>query len=828
MVRAVTRGESLGQLPRAGWHILSSDQLAGAKPPPQELEAEGARLVVELARSWSSKYDHTIRSTGCRDSAHHYECIFSQPLNEKPVPASVVYSRFALLVPPPSVDSAEPAMPRLLFSFEEGDLRHEWKLFRGAGGRLEVAAGPQDASLRHGYFEEFLDKLIAEKEKMNSRGIDLVTPFEATRLPRPSADEDLGNGEISDGDGVDSEDESGDRGSKLDASFSGGVNLQQSQEADPEMAQALRQALREAGLACDSVPPPASLTELLANVFDAADEEDAGELSHYEVSRLLGATLSGLGLRPWDIQLLMTSAQENQQGFIELKPFAQTAPEIIQELRRRRLAYVALGLPKVDVSSEAVKHCFGAELSETADALAAVITQRSQEDPTSVKSNTPEPISVQALGSSNRRSSKLQFAQVPETVEPVLPDGEFRMGIRRSDCRDCILSLPMRISPQEANRLLQMLPEDEDGFLGVDTLEEQLEELRTGALLNSLVESDPVSLRKHLVVCFRQLGLTEEGTLKVWQLRHALLAADQVCLSRLQIHMLLCLATPHTDMEGNVDVRAFSAVLGAVIPHMLDAQIFMEIAERLQLEAAELQRMRENAELAALGASKLNSGDEKEKTQDVEVDQETVEKILIQALGDGRGPTNTMMAPESLFASLHAGDQQIQSCQLSEFEIGGLAAEMVLDSRGEVAYVEHIKRTVPMIFELRRSQLLSQYVIPDGLDMLLIFPPTAAEADAIFPLLPPSEKKEEVGQGSSKRRQSKRRSSSKEPTGEAISALKVRAHLSAVPTDRRTSMGTSVAPSGPVMGRGYERRKTLSVEASSSACEAAVDATKTA
>merc|ERR1719230_504452 len=74
-------------------------------------------------------------------------------------------------------------------------------------------------------------------------------------------------------------------------------------------------------------------------------------------------------------------------------------------------------------------------------------------------------------------------------------------GLKRQACRECLQALP-RVSPQEAQRLMQIFREDEDGFVEVKDLVERFEELRSGALLNALVESDPQSLRKHLVTCF--------------------------------------------------------------------------------------------------------------------------------------------------------------------------------------------------------------------------------------------------------------------------------------------------------------------------------------
>merc|ERR1719321_1055899 len=81
------------------------------------------------------------------------------------------------------------------------------------------------------------------------------------------------------------------------------------------------------------------LAELLANVFDAADESDEGLLTHKEVADLLYATIKELELPPWDIQVLLGAAHENSDGLIEYKPFVQIAPDTVEALRSRRRAF---------------------------------------------------------------------------------------------------------------------------------------------------------------------------------------------------------------------------------------------------------------------------------------------------------------------------------------------------------------------------------------------------------------------------------------------------------------------------------------------------------
>merc|ERR1719316_21120 len=252
-------------------------------------------------------------------------------------------------------------------------------------------------------------------------------------------------------------------------------------------------------------------------------------------------------------------------------------------------------------------------------------------------------------------------------------------------------------------RLMQMLPEDEEGFVRIDELAEHLELLRTEAMLNALVESDVLSLRTHLVLRFRRLGLGEDGKLSIWTIKDALLQADQVCLTRLQIHVLLCLATP--DAFGMVGIDDFLGMCCVIIPHMFDAKLFVETAERLILEHAENMRKAENEELAALGAARVGQtgGDGEEAQEKVEVDQETVERTLQQVLtlNDDLHRNPPALAPEKIYEILGINEKEVQSTQLSTFEIAGFLAEMQADEEGLVAYVDHIKKWVPIIFEQR-------------------------------------------------------------------------------------------------------------------------------
>lgn len=251
---------------------------------------------------------------------------------------------------------------------------------------------------------------------------------------------------------------------------------------------------------------------------------------------------------------------------------------------------------------------------------------------------------------------------------------------------------------------------------------------------------------------FRSIGVDENKKLPIWMIKKALLQADQVCLSRLQIHTLLCLAV--ADDKGDVDIEAFLLALCYAIPCMFDAKAFVRTAERLLVENAEATRARENAELAAFAtAARQGKGDndDDEESAEAEVGPEQVEKTMIQTFTQFCESYNEpkTLPPHQMYALL-TNDPQILACQLSEAEAAGFAAEVVLDPEGQVAYVEHVKRWVPIVFEIRKNQLLKIYVDDYGVTR-------EAGPEKLFPLLPVDEEAANAqapANASSKRRSS--------------------------------------------------------------------------
>lgn len=104
----------------------------------------------------------------------------------------------------------------------------------------------------------------------------------------------------------------------------------------------LRLALRQVGFPDQDPSAPLKLGKVLANVFDAADEAQSGELRHAELLELLEATLCGsslLGLTPWDAKVLLTTAYEDGSGMCRYEAFAKELPDLVDTQRKRREAF---------------------------------------------------------------------------------------------------------------------------------------------------------------------------------------------------------------------------------------------------------------------------------------------------------------------------------------------------------------------------------------------------------------------------------------------------------------------------------------------------------
>ncbi|CAE8683669.1 unnamed protein product [Polarella glacialis] len=561
----------------------------------------------ELAQWQCGKYTHITRAVHITDGkVIDLQTIFSRPSQDCPVPVAVVFVYFHL----------DTSTNRLSYQFEEENVQHE------VGGQ----------GLAAGMFERWLDRIIGDKLQVRQLH-NLATPFEVTRLvPPPTHTEDVAAAAV-----------------EAQAAEESLFTRQESIKSGKEKAQ----------------EDKLDLSTLLANIFDAADEEDEFELTHKEVADLLYAT--PLGLTDWDIKLLLTTATEFETSRIEYKPFVQAAPEIIEALLKRRAAFeerlLANPLGESQVTLEAIELCYGEEIEE--------------------------------VGKATREA----FAQVDHAGTGTLSRHEFR---------SCLMARIERLSLQEVQMLMQMCKEDDLGQVLYEDFPILLQQLRIDALHNALVETDVSMLRTHLILLARRMGLPPDNIMPVWDLRSVLLSADQLCLSRMQIHVILSIV--HPDEHGEVDMGYFLQVCCTVIPQMFDTAAFAEKAATIAKEKADQLAKAELEELQGITSSLANKNrraddEDQEDTQANAPDRDAVEKNLIHVgnQADEKHRQQPTLEVRRFLEAMH--HESVAACQLSEAELRGFVAEAEIDALGEVAYVEHIKTWVPILFELRKSRI---------------------------------------------------------------------------------------------------------------------------
>lgn len=403
--------------------------------------------------------------------------------------------------------------------------------------------------LAKGKFEVWLDRIVADKLKVKQL-TTLSTPFEESRLASfslhtqaeevPKTAEQTVH-EVDQG----PEPDAPPSASKTETSASADKSTSKPPALDANFGPSQNEA---AGTADDGT---LSMSALLVAIFDAADEEDEHELTHKEVADLLYAT--PLGLSDWDIKLLLTQALELETGKIQYLPFVEDAPHIIEALVKRRAAYEARRKPGHSVPPESIDLCFGEEIEEVS------------------------------------RAAREAFGEMDKASKGTLSRNEFR---------SCLQSRSERFSMQEVHMLMQMCKEDEDGQVPYDDFSALLQQLRIAALSNAMVETDVAALRIQLILMLREEGLADDNIMYIWSLRRVLLHAKQICLSRMQIHVILCILQPNE--HGEVDAQYFLDVCCTVIPHLYDIAVFEEKASTIAKDKADAQAKQELEELQGL------------------------------------------------------------------------------------------------------------------------------------------------------------------------------------------------------------------------------------
>jgi len=200
----------------------------------------------------------------------------------------------------------------------------------------------------------------------------------------------------------------------------------------------------------------------------------------------------------------------------------------------------------------------------------------------------------------------------------------------------------------------------------------------------------------------------DEAQVPIWSLRQVLLKADQILLSRSQVHVILCLLQP--NVHGFVDLEYFLRLCCTIIPHFFDTVEFMEKAQAVAKENADEAAAREAEELTGRKARQDDDSDDDDKAPDREAVEKTLKHAFdVQESGQRSGPGYL-----GLSGFLAAMKMEMAQSQLSELELRGFIAEAIFVASGpkledqEVQYMEHLKTWIPIIFSMRKSRLYEQ------------------------------------------------------------------------------------------------------------------------
>lgn len=670
---------------------------------------EGLVLVQTIVDTWTKLYEPVIQFSGRRfeDDALLYTVLFSMPTAKRPVPVSVLHVYFTI------VKNADNS-PTITAHFAQGDLKHQFSVV-DEDGKHKLG---HSASLGKGKFEKYVNRLIEEKT-MCLDYEDLRTDFERTRLIPP----ETGNESDDSWDDNDDNEEPTQSPVSLVVKAPDGGQVRRlsigaiyAESAKAGLATLVTEddkniamALRNAGLPCYE---KLSFAQLLFNIFDATDENDEGMLQHHEIQSLLIKTFANeqLGLKHWDMRVVTSTVHENEEGKIEYKLLVQEAPEIIESLRARRGKFEKAYPDRANFDEEqmmngegaiyeAVKLLYGDELSKSCELI--------------------------------------------EALEAHDPEGTKDGMMSRNAFELALLSNPHRFSPQEIVMIMQFMPQSDNGNM-VPTLTKNLTfrdiyaRLRCYQLHNGLVEGDTETLRTHLIILLRRNGLTEDEVMPLHVLKNVLLQADQLNLSRMQIHILLGLQLPNFD--GLCSAEDFLTICASVIPRFFDPQIFLETAEEVKEELKAQQREREKRELAALSGTQEGGEEEQVKAVDCRAEFEKALIRLCQSLDEQRRgvlPLNTLLK-----ALTSDWDKDIEG-GLSKCESNALCAEIHPDENAEVAYVDHVRTWIPILIELRQNKAYQKYLAPDpfhtadkqeGIPLVDLYPYSVQ-----FPIFPPEQ-----------------------------------------------------------------------------------------
>jgi len=422
--------------------------------------------------------------------------------------------------------------------------------------------------------------------------------------------------------------------------------------------------------------PDVRLAERLVNVFGSADEDDECILEHREVQNLCEATLMdpAIGLTRSDIRVLLSIASENEDGYIDYRPFVESAALVVDTLRKRRKRFEEQEKvpfePSVSWEEMIVLH-IGEEIEETSRIVQKMLELHCQ---------------------------TTDITQVP-----------------RNKILKC-LQETKRFTQQEIRILMQMIPQPKESMeIQEDEVLKMITTFRIEVLQNPIVETDITTID-----CYIRLKLKEifdedpDNIISIWHCKRALMSLEHICLSIFHVHALLCILTP--DAYGFVTDKDFIREVCRYVPTFFNARNINICALETAKEKADALAARELRELQELQGKQVQQREKTDPKAGFDDDSshidedEDLEKALVQffQLHDRQSGERGCLEIR-MFMDL-CRDNLKQNYGFTELEVRGFIAHAEINQNGEVPFHEHIKENVPLILMFRKCRYLYELV----------------------------------------------------------------------------------------------------------------------
>jgi Ca2+-binding EF-hand superfamily protein len=321
-------------------------RIASAAPAQMPLSRGAARIAVEafIEECRVKTYVYSLRAVDAFDGGDGavggldasaketwaFRATWSRPRNVEPIPRAVAYCTYYVSASSAAAAAAAAAggksnaadgLPRITYRVENETHVHR----------------PEENLT---FSETWIDRVIARKLQLH-KWIDMATPFDTARIR-----------EIAEGGGT-----SGTGGEKSgEGSKEGKVEDSAAAAADALDAQLDREELMDS-------------ERQLIDWFDAADADGKGYLNAQEFYMLVRSKAGDLGLTDDEIAVMLSYADENEDGVIEYKEFVPMAAEMMQNVEARRLAVQVMQDRDLVAEEAANRELYSLEMQYTVELI---------------------------------------------------------------------------------------------------------------------------------------------------------------------------------------------------------------------------------------------------------------------------------------------------------------------------------------------------------------------------------------------------------------------------------------------------------------------------